>query len=234
MTTGKAITVLELRNYLIKNGQRDRFIDYFEKHFTGSQDLLGGYVLEQFRIKEAPNRFFWIRGFSDMHTRSAFLPAFYGGDHWAEFGPAANDMMLEWHQVHLLRPLKPTSSDDFAIPKGLLLIDFYTAKDGQLDALLDFLQTAYLPLLRSAGIEEPSLWVSEMGTNDFPKLPVIQQQNLLVAITAFASEEEYREKLAQVHFDSFGSKSQLPGLLQSKETLVLYPTKQEWTSPIMK
>jgi hypothetical protein len=26
------------------------------------------------------------------------------GDTWKEFGPAANDMMLEWHNVHCYNP----------------------------------------------------------------------------------------------------------------------------------
>ena len=224
MITGKDIQVLELRNYLMKNGQRDRFIDYFEKHFIHSQNVLGGYPLGQFRIKDVSNRFFWIRGFSDMQTRSSFLPAFYGGDHWAAFGPEANTMMLEWHNVHLLRPLKPVKSDVFAKMKGLLSIDYYHAKEGRLDALHDFLLTGYFPLLRSTGIDEPTLWISEMTENDFPRLPVIQQPNLLVSVTAFDSEKEFNEKQEQVHFSSFGSKSKLPDLLLLKESLLLYPT----------
>jgi hypothetical protein len=225
MITGKDINVIELRNYLTGNGLRDRFIDYFEKHFIDSQNVLGGYPLGQFRIRDIHNRFFWIRGFTDMETRSRFLPAFYGGDHWAEFGPEANRMMLEWHDVHLLRPLKPVSSDEFAKKKGLLLIDYYSAKEGRRDALLDFLQTTYFPLLKSTGIDEPSLWISEMMENDFPRLPVIQQQHLLVSITGFASEKEFNEKQEQTHFSSFGSKSKLPDLVQHKESLVLFPTK---------
>lgn len=226
MITGKEIGTLELRNYLVRNGQRDRFINYFEKHFIASQHLLGGYTLGQFRIKEVSNRFFWFRGFENMNSRSHFLPSFYGGDHWAEFGPAANEMMLEWHQVHLLRPLQPIASDAFAQPRGLLQIDYYSAKEGQRDALLDFLQAGYLPLLRSIAIDAPSLWISEMSENDFPRLPVIQQHNLLVSITSFSSEQAYQEKQQQVHFGSFGSKSQLPALLHSKETLLLYPTER--------
>lgn len=230
MITGKPIQVLELRNYLMKNGQRDRFIAYFEKHFIHSQEVLGGYPLGQFRIKDVSNRFFWIRGFSNIQSRSQFLPAFYGGDHWAGFGPEANAMMLEWHQVHLLRSLKPFSSDAFAKKKGLVLIDYYYAKEGQLDALLDFLQTSYFPLLRSTGIDEPSLWISEMAENDFPRLPVIQQPNLLVSITDFNSEKEFNDKQEQVHFSSFGSKSKLIDLLQFRENLLLYPTNNCYVS----
>lgn len=130
MHTNHSIKVIELRNYLLKSGRRDQFIEYFENHFIDSQNELGDYSLRQFRIKDIEDRFFWIRGFENMDTRSKFLPAFYGGAVWKEFGPAANDMMLEWHTVYLLKPLpgdKNINSDVFAGKKGITVIDNYTA-----------------------------------------------------------------------------------------------------------
>ncbi len=225
MIDSKEIKVIELRNYLMKPGARDSFIDYFETHFTGSQDVLGGYVLGQFRIKGLADRFFWIRGFADMASRSSFLPAFYGGPAWKEFGPAANDMMLEWHNVHLLRPLKTgVTSNGFAGKKGLLIVDYYLAREGKLDALTDFFQAEYLPFLKASGIDEPTLWVSEMQENDFPRLPVIQDKSSLVSLTYFDDEADYQLKLQQTHFNSFGSKSPMQELVRSKESLVLYST----------
>ena len=90
------MNVVELRNYLLKPETRDKFIQYFKKHFIESQHELGSYTPGLFRIKDEDDRFFWIRGFDNMQERNRFLPAFYGGEVWKEFGPAANDMMLEW------------------------------------------------------------------------------------------------------------------------------------------
>jgi len=173
MYTNNPIKVIELRNYLLKPGTRDQFIDYFETHFIDSQNELGGYPLRQFRIKDIEDRFFWIRGFENMDTRSKFLPAFYGGAVWKEFGPAANDMMLEWHNVHLLKPLpgdKNINRDVFAGRKGITVIDYYTARDGRLDELINFLKTAS-SFLQSLNIYDTTLWISEMTENDFPRLP---------------------------------------------------------------
>lgn len=39
------IKVLELRNYLVRQGRRDEFINLFEENFVQSQNILGGYVL---------------------------------------------------------------------------------------------------------------------------------------------------------------------------------------------
>src|ERR1044071_8049651 len=59
------IRVLELRNYVTKPGQRDKFISYFEANFIDSENALGGYILGQFRVKDSDDNFFWIRGFND-------------------------------------------------------------------------------------------------------------------------------------------------------------------------
>jgi hypothetical protein len=224
MKTGIGITALELRNYLVRSGVRERFHRYFEDHFIGSQEELGGYPLGQFRIKDEDNRFFWLRGFESMTARSRFLPAFYGGPAWKQYGPAANAMMLEWHQVHLLRPLNGSvRSDVIASPCGMLVVDYYVAKDDRLDELVTFFQSQYLPFLFASGIDGSTLWISEMGENDFPRLPVIQNPNLLVVLTPFESEEIYRSKVRETHFNSFGSRNKLQDLVAEKESMMLYP-----------
>lgn len=224
MKTGIAIQVLELRNYLVRSNTRDRFHRYFEDHFIASQVALGGYPLGQYRIKDEADRYFWIRGFENMAMRSAFLPAFYGGAVWKQFGPAANDMMLEWHQVHLLKPLNgPVSIDVLSKPNGFLTIDYYIAKNERLDELAAFFRSQYLPFLQASGISESTLWVSEMNENDFPRLPVIQNSNLLVMLTPFPGEDFYRKKIRDTHFNSFGSRNKMPELVAGKETLLLYP-----------
>lgn len=185
MNANQPIKVIELRNYLIKPGLRDEFINYFERHFVESQNALGGFVLGAFRIKSEAERFFWIRGFADMNSRSRYLPEFYGGEIWKEFSAEANEMMLEWHHVHLLKPLENIKTEDFCTEKRLTVIDLYFAEDGKLAELIDLLQTNY----QSSGT---TFWVSEMTENDFPQLPVFQDENLLAAITNYKNEDEHR------------------------------------------
>jgi len=205
MKTNETIKVIELRNYLVKPGVRDRFIEYFEKHFVESQNAEGGFVLGAFRIDGEAERFFWIRGFADMASRSRFLPAFYYGDVWKAAGPEANEMMLEWHHVYLLRPLGEIRTEDFLTAKGLTVVDFYEADENKFAELIDWLQTA--------GAENSTLWVSETAENDFPRLPVIQDENPVVAISGYKNETEYANR-----------KSNVPAWAVKKTTLVLYPT----------
>src|SRR5918997_78386 len=101
----QSIRVLELRNYVTKPGQRDKFISYFETNFIDSQNAIGGYILGQFRVKDADDNFFWMRGFDDMASRSRYLPEFYRGVFWKQRRNDANDMLLNNDNVHLLKPL---------------------------------------------------------------------------------------------------------------------------------
>ena len=55
--------VIELRNYLLKDGATGDFIRYFEEHFLFSQREEGMHVVGQFEVVDEPNRFVWIRGF---------------------------------------------------------------------------------------------------------------------------------------------------------------------------
>ena len=95
--------VIELRNYLLRPGAP--FIRYFEEHFLLSQRAEGMHPLGQFEVVGEPDRFVWIRGFDDMATRLRGLSAFYSGPFWHARRDEANAMMLEHHNVHLLRPL---------------------------------------------------------------------------------------------------------------------------------
>ena len=216
------MNVVELRNYLLKPDARNKFIQYFKKHFIESQHELGAYTPGLFRIKGEDDRFFWIRGFDTMQDRSRFLPAFYGGEVWKEFGPAANDMMLEWHNVHLIKPVV-NNNNSFPPGKELFVIDYYRAKDKQLNELIDLFNTEYIPLFNKWNINA-SLWVSEMEENDFPRLPVYQDENLLVVITSCNTELEYESILDKFQTSDKESMIRLNELLQDKTSLVLYPT----------
>jgi hypothetical protein len=194
MSEIQPVKVVELRNYLIKPRMRDRFIEYFQTHFIDSQRKLGGLVLGAYRIRNFADRFFWIRGFSGIEARSRFLPAFYGGEVWKRDGPAANAMMLEWHRAHLLRPLDEIDEREFGAGKELLVVDFYEARAGRLGALRDFFATAR----REKAIPAGALWLTDTAVNDFPALPVIQNENLLVVMTGYRDESQYESRSKEI------------------------------------
>jgi hypothetical protein len=223
MNSNPRLKVIELRNYLLKPGARERFTNYFEDHFLDSQNVLRGFVLGQFRIKGASDRFFWIRGFEDMQTRLTFLRRFYEqGEVWKQFGPGANEMMLDSDHVYLLKPLRSESFayDEFAKGKGILVVESYFVKPNHRDELADLLQANPTPHLNN----KPILCVSEISENDFPRLPVIQDENLLVAVTVFRDESDYQSHLTR----SAGLKTRIKELITNEETLILNPTAKSF------
>ncbi|HEX8891058.1 MAG TPA: NIPSNAP family protein [Pyrinomonadaceae bacterium] len=231
------IKVLELRNYVLKPGQRDKFISYFETNFIDSQNELGGYILGQFRVKDADDNFFWMRGFNDMASRSRYLPEFYRGPFWKQRRDHVNEMIINNDNVHLLKPLSLSedapdtaiNSNEFGKKKGLVVIDYYIANT-RLKELIEFFKSKYLPFLKSNDIS-PTSWVSELAENDFPGLPVFQDQNLLVTITPFKDEAEYQLKLKQIHADSNQKiLTELREIVTTRTTVILYPTKKSFSN----
>lgn len=227
------IRVLELRNYVTKPGQRDKFIAYFEANFIDSQNALGGYILGQFTVEGAEDNFFWIRGFSDMASRSRYLPEFYRGAFWKQRRDYVNDMLVNNDNVHLLKPLSlsadaAVSSNEFGKKKGLVVVDYYVANT-RLKELTEFFRSKYLLFLKRHDIS-PTCWVSELTENDFPGLPVFQDKNLLVMITPYQDVAEYRLKLKQMHDDS-GRKlaAELREIVTIRTTLLLHPTKKSFS-----
>lgn len=227
------ISIIELRNYLLKRGKRDAFINFFEKHFISTQEERSGFPLGQYRILNEPERFFWIRGFYDIKNRSTFLPTFYYSDFWKQHRNTANEMIANNDHVHLLHPLI-LNHDTLvagAIDRGLLnsynrlaVIEFYTANEKQ-NKLKQLFANAYIPLLHSCGITDFTVWESELTVNDFPALPVFQDKNLLVTITFYKDEQEYRDKMELLenlmHPDL---QAELLGAITIKRSLMLYPT----------
>lgn len=229
----EVINVLELRNYLLRHGMRGDFSSYFAEHLVQPQIDMGGYVLGQYRVKDVPDNFLWLRGFNSMETRSKFLPGFYGGPIWKQHRQHANSMMLNSDNVHLLKPLiwdgnslvqgKGIHTNRLKHEKGIAAIDYYIANT-KLDKLIAFLSRVYIPRLRAAEIGQSTYWVSELTENDFPALPVFQDKNLLVAITFYNDEAEYQAKQTQLDFQLTPElREEMLDLVTTQNRLIIYP-----------
>ncbi len=240
LNANQNIKVLELRNYLVRHGRRNEFINLFEENFVQSQNILGGYILGQYRIKGADDNFFWMRGFKDMPARYKFLNDFYfGSPDWKQHKSAANSMLLNNDNVYLLRPLdlEEDSNDiDFSFntnwfgqEKGVAVVDFYTSNTKR-DKLVEFVKKKYAAILNASKIENASFWMSETTPNDFTGLPVFQDKNLLVQITFYKNELEYQTKMKDVNSKMDDElKSEMADLVTIRTTLVIYPTVKSFS-----
>jgi hypothetical protein len=160
--------IVELRQYLLRPGQRDVLIDLFDREFVESQEELGMSVLGQFRDLDRPDRFVWLRGFPGMRSRREALAAFYGGPVWKEHGPAANATMIDSDDVLLLRTPELEVEERAGPRSDLEILIFYRDRPWPTDLALD----GALATL-----------TTEYSENTFPRLPVREGEHVLVALT---------------------------------------------------
>jgi hypothetical protein len=213
MTTGSdsiaetCCPIVELRQYTLHPGKRDVLIDLFDRELVDSQEALGMKVLGQFRDLERPDRFVWLRGFSDMRSRPQALQDFYGGPVWKAHRQAANATMIDSDNVLLLRPASPAAGFSLAenirpgpqaseVPKRLLLATIYYFDAPATGDFVDFFENSIKPAAADAGAATLAYFVSEHSENTFPALPVRQGENVFVWFARFSDPAAYDFYLA--------------------------------------
>jgi quinol monooxygenase YgiN len=193
--------ILEFRQYTLHPGKRDVLIDLFDREFVESQEALGMRILGQFRDLDDPNRFVWLRGFRDMTTRAEALRAFYSGPVWKANRVAANDTMVNTDNVLLLHPA--ISSSVFNLKKAarpavgtnqpakLIVATIYYLEESAVADFVDFFKRNAAPALAEAGASILAFFVTENSPNNFPALPVRENEHVLVSFSAFPDEATY-------------------------------------------
>lgn len=96
--------VLELRQYTLRPGVRDRFVARFEREFLDTQRAVGIEVVGTFLDLDDPDRFVWIRAFPSLEEHSTSLAAFYDGPVWAALRDETNADLVDSDDVLMLRP----------------------------------------------------------------------------------------------------------------------------------
>lgn len=190
--------VFELRNYRLRPGQRDVLIDLFERSFIESQEAVGAHVVGTFRDLDRPDRFVWIRGFEDLASRFAALDAFYTGPVWQAHRAAANATMIDTDNVLLLRPLsgslarEPSSRPPVGatlLPGSLIVATTYVLEPGVEGAFAQAFTQRFNREIASrigeSGGELLATLATEPAANNFPRLPVREDVNVLVAIARY-------------------------------------------------
>ena len=195
----EAITVLELRQYTLHPGRRDTLIALFEREFVEAQEDVGAHVLATFRDLDDPDRFVWLRGFADMAARGDALPAFYGGPAWQAHRSTANATMVDSDNVLLLRPLgcdqglrtalqprPPVAAAPAA--HGVFTITLCPLLKPADDALVHAFDQCVHPWWVGVGGDLLACWVTEPAANNFPRLPVRENEPHIAWLTRFDDE----------------------------------------------
>lgn len=235
-------SVMELRQYRIFSGQRDRMIEVFDGKLIEGQEAVGMKLLGQFRDLDDPDRFTWMREFPTLEARERALTAFYTGPVWKEHRGEANPLIDDSDNVLLLRPAADglalsvpaaTARAQPGVPApaaGTLVATIYYLWKDPAEGFTEFFRTRLAPELVDAGLPVLGAYVIEPTPNNFPRLPVRQHEKVFVWFTRAADASAYESARAKLNARFTSSDSAVAQLASYQErqpqVLRLAPTSR--------
>jgi hypothetical protein len=227
--------VIEFRRYVIKDGEREHFAQYFESYFPEAFQQLGAIAAGQFFERKNHTGFTWIRGFKNLDARAIVNSAFYYGPLWKEHKSTLNGLMVDSDNVMLMRPLTPDRGVTI-LPavdpvmesqgaQGVIVAQIFTVKANSVD---DFAKQAEATFAkyRAAGVREAGVLVTLDVPNNFPQLPVRTDGPYLVWLGVVKDNQMLDSQFAPLEKASLQSLS-ATGLLRGvPELVVLDPAKR--------
>lgn len=192
--------VVELRQYRLHPGRRDDLIELFDRELVEPQEAAGMRVIGQFRDRDDPDRFVWLRGFPDMGARARALDIFYGGSAWAAHREEANATMVAFDDVRLLRPATPSSGFVLSTPRpapgasesgSLVVCHVHPLREPVDTALQDLFDGELVPAAEAAGARVLATFVTEDSPNTYPALPVREGETVLAWFAGFPDVTAY-------------------------------------------
>lgn len=228
-------SVVELRQYTLRGGQRDGVIAMFQRDLAAPMEAAGVRIIGQFRDLDDADRFVWLRGFESMPERVRSLAKFYSGDAWRTARATASATVLEADNVLLLRPSAPIRefelpTDRRGGPAGLITASIRYLTPELVVSYSDFFETSLRPRIEAAGARVVGAFVTEGGPNTFPALPIRSADHVHVWFGRFEDQGAQRASAARVESQSgwrdAAPASLLPAFMRKTEVLRLAPTAQ--------
>ena len=203
--------IVELRQYTVHPGMRDAFIVMFEREFIDTQEATGAIrVIGEFRDLDDPNHFVWLRGFPDMPSRAKSLQDFYGGPIWKAHRDEANAYFTDTDNVLLLHGSNAASEFNFegakrvAIgatenPRGVLVATLYYFDQPVSADFVHFFEGKIIPALKKSKITPIAYFGSETSPNNFPRLPVRENDHVFVWFAMYRDIPSYENRLEKLN-----------------------------------
>jgi hypothetical protein len=186
--------IVELRRYALRPGQWAVLVNLFEEQFIESQEALGMSLLGQFRDLDNPDSFVWLRGFADMSSRRQGLTDFYDGPIWARYRDQANATMVDSDNVLLLRTpsaqaaLEVPRRDPAAEAQASSPVAAVIVPVAEAARALELFEREIASTAVSGGNTVLGYFVSETSPNNFPRLPIREDVNVLVFLVGYSDE----------------------------------------------
>jgi hypothetical protein len=199
--------VVDLRQYTLHPGLRDDLIRVFDEAFVEGQEEHGLHIVGQFRDLDDPDRFVWLRGFTDLPARAAALNGFYYGPVWKERGAEANETMKDSDNALLLRPIElrdgypppgagrpPIGATE--IPPSVIAGAVYHRRSID-DGFAEYFAEQIAPVLTGTGASLTATFETLVAENNFPALP-LRDEIVLTWFASFPSDTAYAEHRRQL------------------------------------
>ncbi|GAA1640191.1 NIPSNAP family protein [Kribbella alba] len=200
--------VVDLRQYTLHPGQRDKLIEVFDEAFVEGQEDRGMHICGQFRDLDDPDRFVWLRGFTDLDARAEALNGFYYGPVWKARRQEANVTMKDSDDALLLTPIElgpgypalgsprpPLHATE--IPRSVIAGAVYHRGSAD-DGFAEFFNDRIVPVLTGTGAVLTATFETLAAENNFPALP-LRDEIVLAWFATFpndAAYDEHRRRLA--------------------------------------
>jgi hypothetical protein len=231
----KDFQVIEFRRYLIKDGEREHFAEYFESYFPDAFQQMGAIAFGQFFERKNPAGFTWMRGFKNTDARAVVNAGFYYGPLWKEHKFTMNSLMVDSDNVLLLRPLSPErgvtvlpSVDPVTERKGaqgVVVAQIFAVKANSVDAFAQQAEATFAGY-RAAGAREAGVLVTLDTPNNFPQLPVRTDGPYLVWLGIVKDTQALETQFTPLAERSSQSLSATGLLRGAPELVILDPTRR--------
>ena len=224
---------IEFRRYLVRDGERKHFAQYFDIYFPEAFQQLGAIAAGSFLERNNPNGFTWIRAFHGVDDRAVVNAEFYYGSVWNEHRDTLNDLMTDSDNVMLLRPLSPElglailpAVDPVREPdgaQGVIVAQLFAVKKDAVDAFAKDAEPAFSQY-RTAGAREAGVLVTLDVNNNFPQLPVRTDGPYLIWLGILRDTEALNKSFMPLTQQLSATFAATGLLRESPELIVLDPT----------
>ena len=199
---------LEFRVYPMQDGQRNKMLSYFEKHYLESQEAFNMRIWGQFSDLEVDTNFVWMRGYRAMDERQEALRGFYTGAGWRETSPQLGEMFAaNPTHIHFLEPISPGSGLDDNFDRsgavrspGVVVAQMFRAGEGYAP-LVRQLREQVIPAFEERGAVALGLFRSSDEPNNVPMPPVIEDEPLVLWLASFATRDAFEKARSAVELN---------------------------------
>lgn len=225
--------IIEFRRYVIKDGKRPGFIQYFDTYFPEAFQQLGTIVAGSLSERQNASGFVWIRGYHTIDDRARLNGIFYYGSVWDEHRKTMNGLIDNADNVMLLRPLSPEREiailpavDPVAEPngaQGVVVAEIFAVKPNSVEDFAKQAETTFARY-RSAGAREAGVLVTLDVKNNFPQLPYRTDGPFLIWLGILRDDEMLNSAFNLITKESEKTLTASGLLRNPPELVVLDPT----------